>query len=349
MYKPSQDKKDFYCPRCKAQWTALEAMDKLIPEGFGCNRCGGVLEKEESVEGKSTGHEKQSKLMGQIDGFLKMLRNIDSVDVPKNDFDTAFSLAVPVQRDQVLNPLKPTVPLNNAKAPPTAVKGITQAAAAPLDVSVTTGAERSAAEQAAEAQRKAEIAAQNVLPVWHTTSTVTGQKAVVRKKDSESTGNGSGLSKGEQDEKKDTDVLKDELAAYYAQMAQEKEKEAREDQEADESSGGEDEDFEDVGLGQSAVASPSSSINAGTDGRKDQEKGRSSTKRKSSESGSSTPATNGSTPAASGALGDGAVPVTKRVKFESQEQSVMENKPAVNTSLDRDSDEDEEAEFEDAL
>ena len=285
--------------------------------------------------------------MSQLDGLLKMLQQIDSEDVPNNDFDTAFALAVPIPRDETVNPSQHYRPLGPATGPPTAVKGDVQVAAAPLDVSVTTNSERTAAEKAADAQRKADIAAQNVLPVWHTNSTVTGERMVADRKDSEQLVNGSSLLKDEEEDKKDSNVLNDELAAYYAQLAKEKELEAREDREADESSGDDDDegDFEDVGIGASAVDTPSSSMSADVNGTLGRPLN-GSARHKASESGSSVP-TNISTPADSGpAAEEEDAPVAKKVKFESQENGI---KTGVGDQGDKDSDEDEEAEFEDAL
>ena len=326
LYKPSEEKKDYFCPQCKAQWTQLEVLDRVVPMGFECHRCGGLLEREELNAGDATGHEKQSRLMSQLESLLGMLQQIDSEDIPNNDFETAISLSVPVPRDQGTGPPKTTV-VDNANGTPTAVKGMTQTTIIPLDVSVTAGSEKTAAEQAAEAQRKADIAAQNVLPAWHTHSTVTGESMVGQQKTSENQPNGNGLTEEDEEKKDGSNVLNDELTAYYAQMAQEKEKEAREDREADESSGEEEDEFEDVGIVLSNVDTPSSSF-AGEPKAKD------------SESGSSGPATGTSTPAGSVALVDGDIArAAKKVKFE--ENGVEDIKAG------KDSDEDEEVEFED--
>ena len=326
MYKPSEEKKDYFCPQCKAQWTQLEVLDKVGPMGFECHRCGGPLEREELRAGDATGHEKQSRLMSQLEGLLGMLQQVDSEDIPNNDFETAIALSVPVPREQGTGPPKTTV-VDGANGPPTAVKGMAQTTIAPLDVSVTAGADKTAAEQAAEAQRKADIAAQNVLPAWHTHSTVTGEITVGEQKASEAQSNGNDLVKDEEEKKAGSNVLNDELTAYYAQMAQEKEKEAREDREADASSGDEEDEFEDVGLAPSNADTPASSF-AGEPKAKD------------SESGSSGVATGTSTPAESGMLPDGDFArASKKVKFE--ENGVESTKTA------KDSDEDDDIEFED--
>ena len=346
MYKPSEEKKDFHCPRCKAQWTELEVLDKVGPMGFECHRCGAVLEREEPDAGDSTGHAKQSKLMSQLDGLLKMLQQVDSEDIPNNDFDTAFSRAVGVDRDPRVNPQQQGVPVNPPK-PPAAVKGMAQPVTAQLDVSVITGSERTTAEQAAESQRKAAIAAQNILPVWHTTSTVTGETTVIGKKDGEQQANGSALLKEEGDESKMSNE-DEQLEAYYAEMERERQKEARE-REAEAASEDEDEDdFEDV-LGASGNGTPSSSVSETPKGSQPPQSN-GSVKRKGSESGSSAPATNTSTPLGSGAaIEEGYGSVAKKVKFENAENGVRSVKPEVGEQVDKDSDEDEEGDFEDAL
>ena len=345
LYKPTHEKKDYSCPRCHAQWTQLEVLDKVGPMGFECHRCGALLEREERQEGESTGHEKQSKLMGQLDGFIRMLQQIDCQDIPNNDFDTALSLAVPVQRDATVNPLRPYQPVDRSQAS-AAARGLPQIIHVPLDVSVTTSSDRTAAEQAEEAKRKANIAAQNVLPVWHTTSTVTGEKTISKNREGEPQMNANALVKGEEEDKKDTNVLNDELTAYYAQMLQEKEKEAREDREADESSGDDDEEFEDVEVGPSTVQSPSGSNPAGVhnaDGTQPIQNG------KPSESESSAPATTASTPGAGAASFqmESEGPASKKVKFEDAPNGATIHNADSQDTVEKDSDEDEGIEFED--
>ena len=344
MYKPSEEKKDYYCPRCKAQYTQLEVLNMMSPTGFDCGRCGHPLEREELQDGAATGNEKQTKLASQMEGFLKMLQHIDSEVVPSNDFETAFSLAVPVQRNEETNPSRTTVPLSVPNGPPTAVKGMTQVTTTPLNVTVTTSSERTAAEKAAEAQRKAAIAAQNSLPEWHTKSTVTGESTVAVRKDSEVHTNGSILPKEVEEDQKDGNKSDDELTAYYAQIAEEREKEAQ--AEADADSDDEEGDFEDVGLGASAAGTPSSSVSADPNSRLN-----GILKSSRSESGSSAPVTNNPTPAASGGADadedDG--PVAKKVKFESQENGTEDKTGGSVKQETKDSDEDDEAEFEDAL
>ena len=354
MYKPSEEKKDYHCLRCHSQWTQLEVLDKINPMTgeFSCHRCDGILERDDVSAADMAGHERQSNLMSQLERLLKLMPLIDSQIIPNNDFETAFSHAVPVQRNEFINPVRKMEPLEPSRGPPTAVKGITQVSAGPLEISLTTSSEKTAAEHAADAKRKADIAAQNALPVWHTNSTVTGETTTLSNRERERLPNGNtlGLLKDEEEEKKGGDILVDELAAYYDQMKQEKEKEAREDREADESSGEDEEDqFEDVGIGASDIATPSSSISTNANGGKTLSSVN-GVKLQDSESGSSAPGTGISTPIVSGTAveGFGGSSPAKRLKLEESFNGAGLVQPRGEV-LEKDSDEDEEAEFEDAL
>ena len=369
MYKPSEEKKDYHCPRCKAQWTQLEVLDRVGSQGFLCHRCDGLLERDDRAAGDATGHEKQSKLMSQLETLLKLLQQIDSEDIPSNNFETAFSVAVPVKRNEDINPSRPTAPLDAGRAPPTAVKGITQTIIQPLEISVTTSSERTAAEQAAEARRKAEIAAQNVLPVWHTASTVTGERTDLGSKNHGALTNVAGgiassLLKPEEEEKKGGNTMDDELTAYYAQMQKEKEKETRENREADEEDEGDDDDdedeFEDVSFSAGpAVGTPSSSISTTVNGVKEGLlNGKIKQEPVESESGSSAPVTGTSTPAGSQLFvvedEEGEGRAAKKVKVEGGANGELGVGLGSGAGVGagaggKDSDEDDEAEFEDAL
>ena len=294
--------------------------------------------------------------MSQLETLLKLLQQIDSEDIPSNNFETAFAVMVPVKRNEDINPTRLTAPVDASKAPPTAVKGIKQNEIQPLEISVTTSSERTAAEHAAEARRKAEIAAQNVLPVWHTASTVTGERTDLGNKDRGALTNGaasaSTLLKADEEDKNAVVNVDDELTAYYAQMEKEREREAQQNREADEDDEEDDDDdedeFEDVGLSAAAVT-PSSSFSASANfnGIKNiLTNGKIKREPAESESGSSAPVTGTSTPAGSQLVieDDDEGPAAKKVKVE---PSVVNGVGAA--AKGEDSDEDEEMEFEDAL
>lgn len=248
MYKPSEEKKDYRCPRCKAEWTQMEVLDNVGPSGFLCHRCGSLLLQNEQAAGNTHGHEKSSKLMTQLDKLLKLLQQVDSEDIPQNDFETAIAYAIPIQRDEYVNPSRQNLATPVGGTPVT-VKGIAQAADTPLELNLTTSSELSAAEQAAEAARKAAIANANVMPIWHTKSTITGESAVTKSiaKDGQLQMPELDTAKTEEQDDKNGVVLDDELAAYYAQMVEEKQREAQEDAEFDDTDD-DGADFEDVGV-----------------------------------------------------------------------------------------------------
>ena len=348
LYKPSQEKKDYHCPRCHAQWTQLEVLDNISPIGeFLCHRCKGVLERDDVSAADMAGHERQSKLMAQLDRLLRIMPEIDSQTVPKNDFETAFSVAVPINRDEEINPIRKTEAVDPGRHQPAPVRGIA-VTAAPIQVSLTTNDERAAIDRA-EAQRQAKILEQNRLPSWHTNSTVTGEVTAVGNKERERLAARNSRTfepiKTEEDKKMQNNVLDDELAAYYAQMAQEKAKEAQEDQSSAED---EDDEFEDVDVGVSGVGTPSSSMSGAPNGSQAPSTNEKRTKLES-ESSSSAPGTSFSTPAPSGPVPEetGRLSPVKRVKLEQSNGTII-SVGAVDGS-GKDSDEDEGVEFEDAL
>lgn len=292
--------------------------------------------------------------MSQLATLLDLLKKIDESDIPKNDFDAAFAVAVPIQRDEQINPSRPTVPVNAPKAKPATVKGLTQTAG-PLGISLTTASERTAAEQEAEAKRKAAIAAQNKLPEWISNSTVTGEVSAVgvqeRAREAALNASQTKLAKTEEDEKTDVKDLDDELAAYYAQMATEREKAAAQEESEDEDENDDDEDVNGNGNGDvSNEATPSSSFTSAllVNGAKEKDGLLNGVLKhqESGESGSSAPGTGNATPAGSQALaGDSNGPPAKKARFEGLENGDEGQKA---TTPAQDSDEDE-ADFEDVL
>ncbi|KAL8973057.1 MAG: hypothetical protein Q9183_000180, partial [Haloplaca sp. 2 TL-2023] len=347
MFKPSEERKDFCCPRCKAHWALLEVVDNAGPMGFLCHRCGGLLEQEERTTGDDTGSEKQVKLAAQLERLLELLKEIDNTTVPPNNFETAMERQIPVLRDVDVNPVRPTVPIQTVGDTPMGVKGISQPILQDLTVDFTSTADKTPAEKA-EQERNAAIAAQNALPVWHTQSTV---KATINS-DAQNRVDPNGkltaspkLETTLEDDKSAalTNVDdSDELAAYYRRMAQEKEKEAREDREAERSSEDEDEqdDLEDVSTDPTPSCTPLK-LPVETNGNlKRPVSGRSKANDATSESDSSAPDSRVVTPDIES---DGGRTAPKRSKLvTAQSEDGATNNPAV-------SDEDEEAEFVDAL
>lgn len=341
QYTPSEERKEYMCPRCLAEWTELDVLSLVSEEGFECQNCGAILERTEDLKGEEgidrTGHEKNSKLMAQLDNMLKLLKQIDSVEIPPNDFDTAWDHKVEVPRNQATHPIRAAIPV-----PPKAqdvVRGNLKTDASALEISLTSTEEKSLAEQQEEAARKAAFEKQNALPVWHTHSTVDATVPTHIK-----TEVGAFVKPEAEEEQKPTlNDSDDKIAAYYAEMEREKALQAQEDASSAEDSDDFDDEFEDVGIsGPSGPATPATGLGptsvptpSGLTGIK-----------REHDTSSAAPSSVGtpSTPADDG-------PSIKKIKMEadSNAETVIKPDSDVRAELDikdEESDEDEE-EFED--
>ncbi|GIJ98845.1 hypothetical protein Aspvir_000966 [Aspergillus viridinutans] len=262
QYTPSEERKEYVCLRCGAEWTELDVLSLYSDEGFECQNCGAILERTEDVKGAEgidrTGHEKNSKLMAQLDNMLKLLKQIDSVEIPPNDFETAWQHKVDVVRNQQTHPTRAAIVVPSKQQE--AVRGNLKTDATALEISLTSTEEKSAAEQAEEAARKAALEKQNALPVWHTHSTVSTTAGNVSYIKSETDGAIKSEIKEEEDRKPKIEDLDDKVAAYYAEMEREKALQAQRDASSadeDDSDDEFDEEFEDVGgVSASDTASP---------------------------------------------------------------------------------------------
>lgn len=237
---------EYICVRCKSEWTELDVLSLVGDEGFECQNCGAILERTEDVKGVEgmdrTGHEKNSKLMAQLDNMLKLLKQIDSVEIPPNDFETAWDHKVEVIRNQNTHPVRAAIAVPPKTQDITRPNAKTDAAA--LEISLTSSEEKSAAEQADEAARKAALEKQNALPVWHTHSTVNAAQIGSAQIKTE-VGTLVKPELADEDQKPSVDALDDKVAAYYAEMEREKVLQAQADaSSADDDS--DEEDFEDV-------------------------------------------------------------------------------------------------------
>ncbi|KAF4240187.1 hypothetical protein CNMCM6457_007963 [Aspergillus fumigatiaffinis] len=262
QYTPSEERKEYVCLRCGAEWTELDVLSLYSDEGFECQNCGAILERTEDVKGAEgidrTGHEKNSKLMAQLDNMLKLLKQIDSVEIPPNDFETAWQHKVDVIRNQQTHPTRAAIVVPSKQQE--AVRGNLKTDATALEISLTSTEEKSAAEQAEEAARKAALEKQNALPVWHTHSTVSTTAGNVNYIKSETDAGIKSEIKEEEDRKPKIEDLDDKVAAYYAEMEREKALQAQRDASSadeDDSDDEFDDEFEDVGgVSASDTASP---------------------------------------------------------------------------------------------
>lgn len=188
---PAQEKKEYFCSVCQAEWTALEVLDNSDPvRGFLCHRCNSLLKFD--PDRQAGGHEKSTKLNSQLKFIIEVLPKLDTVTIPEADFEATLAQAIPVVRNAT-NQVAASVAADTEK--PAAVKGLANTGPQSIAISITDTDGPTEAEKEAERLRKEEVANMNALPSWHTTSTVTGLSFA-------------GSAKGAKDAKADGDQLK---------------------------------------------------------------------------------------------------------------------------------------------
>jgi transcription initiation factor TFIIE subunit alpha len=168
----TNEKKEYFCNHCKAEWTAMEVLDNVGPSGFLCHRCGHTLKFE--ADRTAGGHEQSTRLNDQFKFITEQLRYIDQVHVPECDFDRAFAKARPVERDATHQRIE-TIAVDGIGDRPMAVKGLTNTGPQSIAVNISTSEGPSQAEQEAERARKEQAAKQNALPIFFEISTVSGE------------------------------------------------------------------------------------------------------------------------------------------------------------------------------
>ncbi|KAH7152986.1 transcription factor spTFIIE alpha subunit [Dactylonectria macrodidyma] len=171
----ANEKKEYFCPFCKAEWTAMEVLDNVGPEGFLCHRCRHTLTFE--ADRNAGGHEQSTRLNDQFKFISELLPQIDAVHIPECDFDRALSKARPVVRDAT-HQRATTIPVDNGANRPMAVKGLTNTGPQSIAVNISTSDGPTEAEKAAEQALKEKIAKQNALPSWMSNSTVNGESFI---------------------------------------------------------------------------------------------------------------------------------------------------------------------------
>ncbi|KAI0396174.1 hypothetical protein F5Y17DRAFT_420703 [Xylariaceae sp. FL0594] len=244
--RPASEKKEYFCRRCKAEWTQMEVLDKMDPiRGFTCHRCNTVLVFD--PEREAGGHEQSTKLNNQLRFITEMLPKLDAVVVPENTFEIAHAAARPVVRDAA-NQAAPSIVVESI-AKPTAVKGMANTGPQSISVDITESEGPTEEEKKAERERKEKIAAANALPAWHLQSTVTGASYGANPTPVVST-------VVEEDEKPG-DLVEDamhteEVSNLFEMLAQQQAEEARrkeaeaEEEDSDEEDDDEEEEFEDI-------------------------------------------------------------------------------------------------------
>jgi len=246
---PRDERKEFFCPRCKSQWTQMQVLDKISFEhGFLCHKCDYPL--VHNIDSDEGGHEQSTKLNAQFKFITDLLPKIDQVVIPDNTSEVALAAALPVVRDKTLNPANETIPVNSSANKPTAVKGLTNTGPTSIAVTVTATDGPTTAEKAAEQARKEALAAQNQLPQFFTHSTVTGERVIAASAPSFKSSNSFDTKEDKKDAVSTSTPTADgaEIDDYFARLKAEQEMEALKDQEEEETDDDDDDEDEDLGF-----------------------------------------------------------------------------------------------------
>lgn len=232
--KPTQERKDYLCPRCHSQWAVMEVLDSVdMTRGFLCKRCNSLLKQCSSTEADDI----HIKFNEQFKSLLGLLRQMESANVPTVTGEEAVANANPVSRDEKINSVKKTEVMADEKLWPATVKGLTRG---PQMVEVTICTEKeSTAEQARFAEHKAKIATYSELPVWFTQFVVSGKASgSITNGDTDSSSDAANGYETADDTKTSTA----ELDAYFAALKEEQRRAGEEE----EGEGDEDEDVMDT-------------------------------------------------------------------------------------------------------
>ncbi|KAJ6263228.1 Transcription initiation factor [Drechslerella dactyloides] len=256
--------KGYACPRCRRRFTPLDVLPLINQETgmFDCDNCGTQLVDDDDSAEIIENQKRLGRLMQQMDKIIRMLRQIDELVVPANDFNDAIAVAVPVNRERSHA---------SALSVPTITTTVQTQSGPAMEVKLTADDEKTAAELAAERDKKAAQAEKNAIPVWYGKSTVSGELTTVGAKEAEARAARQIDFKTDlaAAEKKSTDgresVQKSAIEQYYALLAA-RTKKAEEEEEEEEEDDDEDEDdaeFEEVPMGLSnAGTGPPSTASA---------------------------------------------------------------------------------------
>lgn len=279
LYEVDEERKDWKCPRCKAEWTELEVLDKVGPDGFECHRCGNTLDFNEDAQGGEEGkhkHEKILRLNLQLKVFDDLIDRIDKVKVPENAFEDAWLSKVEVPRARGSGLARSDHMYVGRSAAFVKGEGPGSTDASRLQINISSGADQEREEEERKEARRKELAKQNQLPEWHTTIAGIKNEPSVRAEvsttagrqvDGGSTSSSGAVKKDEGDASQNGALsIEDEMKKYMEDMAREKEEAERAAmlEDAEDQDDGDDEDFEDV-ITPSAANTPMGSQAINTD------------------------------------------------------------------------------------
>lgn len=253
--KPTTEKFEYNCKQCKERYTTMDVVDHIdwhVPprdSGFLCKRCDFPLSAIDADKAQENDGEDEPALFNKLFGpLLDLMQQIDLVTIPAIEGKDALESAVELPRDKDVNPGAKHEAVTTTIVKPTAVKG-TNNTVEKIEVQIATDSEYNEAARAAEKARQEKIAAQNLLPEWHTKSTVTNQgydgsipaaKAITNGAETPSIKVEAAGSRNGKEQN-----LDDVFAALEAEAQRKREEEEEEEDDEDD----EEDEFEDVAVG----------------------------------------------------------------------------------------------------
>lgn len=252
--KPTAEKAELRCSRCKSQYTMMDVLNSIDPEpthdssGFLCLRCGHPLDEiDAGGQADDMADDTPAKFNKLFSPLLNLMAEIDQMKIPHVEGKDAVDAKIDLPRDKNIDPGTRHEVVETVVARPTAVKGI-DTGPEKISIQISSTAEQNEKQRAAEKARKATTDTQNQLPTWHTNSTVVKET------------NGTATTIKEESNGKDSTAVKTEvpetttqnLDAVFAQIEAERQRKEQEDE--DDEDDEDDDEFEDVAVGTPSTA-----------------------------------------------------------------------------------------------
>ncbi|KAI4907759.1 hypothetical protein J4E90_009166 [Alternaria incomplexa] len=251
--KPTTEKPEFKCLRCKSTYTTMQALDHPDTNpgpddsGFICARCGFRLDEiDQDIQADDVDDTpaKFNKLFGPL---IEMMSKIqDMGNLPALEPPDIISERIELPRDRNVDPGTQVEVIETTASRPTAVKGI-DTGPEKINVQIGSSAEQNEKQRAADRARQEKISMQNQLPTWHTKSTVIKDAAgntTTVKQEADGIENASIKT-----EAGDTMGTNQNLDAVFAQIEAERRRKEQEDDDDDDDDDDDEDEFEDVDVG----------------------------------------------------------------------------------------------------
>jgi transcription initiation factor TFIIE subunit alpha len=247
--KPTAEKAELKCTRCKSQYTTMDVLNSIDPEpssdssGFLCLRCGHPLDEiDAGGQADDMADDTPAKFNKLFSPLLTLMAEIDQMKIPAVEGKDAVDARIELPRDKTIDPGTRHDVVETMASRPTAVRGM-DTGPEKISIQIGSSAEQNEKQRAAEKARQEKISMQNQLPTWHTESTVVknanGTTTTIKQ---EVNGTNAAGVKTEPSDSKTAN-----LDAVFAQIEAERQ---RKQQEEDDEDDDEDEDeFEDVAVG----------------------------------------------------------------------------------------------------